>query len=70
VRDPRTVASIVQELVSGLATENVRVEKALLSPVRGRKGNRELLFLLRTGEERRGDVSPRGLEKVILGGWG
>jgi 23S rRNA (cytidine1920-2'-O)/16S rRNA (cytidine1409-2'-O)-methyltransferase len=70
VRDPRTVVSIVQELVGGLATENVRVEKALLSPVRGRKGNRELLFLLRTGEERRGDVSPRGLEKVILGGWG
>ncbi len=70
VRDPGTVVSIVQELVSGLATEEVCVEKALVSPVRGRKGNRELLFLLRSGKKHRGDVSPRGLEKIIFDGWG
>ncbi len=66
VRDSRTVLEIVEELVRSLAAEDVRVEKALLSPIRGRKGNRELLFLLRAGKRRAGDVTPHGLEKLIL----
>lgn len=67
VRDARTVHAIVSELVDGLASEDVRVEKAVLSPIRGRKGNTELLFLLRSGDRRPGDLTPRGLEKLILG---
>jgi 23S rRNA (cytidine1920-2'-O)/16S rRNA (cytidine1409-2'-O)-methyltransferase len=66
VRDPLTVLSIVEDLVAGLASEEVRVEKALLSPIRGRRGNRELLFLLRAGEKRTGDLTPRGLQRLVL----
>jgi len=69
VRDPGTVVSIVSELADDLASEEVRVERALLSPIRGRKGNRELLFLLRTGKRHNGDVSPDALEKVIRDDW-
>ncbi len=67
VRDARTMLEIVDELVRGLASEEVRVERALLSPIRGRKGNRELLFLLRVGKKRAGDVTQRALAKLILG---
>lgn len=69
VRDPREVVAIVRELVDELASEEVRAEKAVLSPVRGRKGNRELLFLLRRGRGQPGDLSAAALEKVILDGW-
>lgn len=49
VREPDAVVGIVNELIDALAAEGVGVEKALLSPIRGRRGNRELLFLLRSG---------------------
>jgi len=65
VRDSRTVLSIIEDLVDGLASEDVRVERALVSPIRGRRGNRELLFLLRAGEKRRGDIGHRGLERLL-----
>ena len=66
VRNADTVLSIVEELSAGLEAEGMRVEKALLSPLRGRKGNRELLFLLRAGKTQPGDVTRRVLEKLIL----
>ena len=69
VRDPRTVVSIARELVDAFASEDLGVEKAVLSPIRGRKGNRELLFLLRSGKRLARDISPEELEKVILDGW-
>ncbi len=67
VRDSATVLEIVEDLLRGLASEGVRAENALVSPIRGRKGNREILFLLRAGEKRPGDVTTRMLEKLILG---
>jgi len=64
VKEPGAVVGIVSGLVEELAAEGVGVQKALLSPIRGRKGNRELLFLLRSGPARLG----RGeLERLILG---
>jgi 23S rRNA (cytidine1920-2'-O)/16S rRNA (cytidine1409-2'-O)-methyltransferase len=46
VRDEDDVQTIVEDLVHRLAAEGVAVEKRIPSPVPGRKGNRELLFLL------------------------
>jgi 23S rRNA (cytidine1920-2'-O)/16S rRNA (cytidine1409-2'-O)-methyltransferase len=70
VRDPGTMVSIARELVEALASEELSLEKAVLSPIRGRKGNRELLFLLRAGKERAGDIFLQDIEKIILDGWG
>jgi 23S rRNA (cytidine1920-2'-O)/16S rRNA (cytidine1409-2'-O)-methyltransferase len=50
VRAPRAIYDILSDLVDGLITEGVTVEKALASPIRGRKGNREFLFLLGVGK--------------------
>jgi 23S rRNA (cytidine1920-2'-O)/16S rRNA (cytidine1409-2'-O)-methyltransferase len=50
VDDPAVVRGILSELIAQLAAEGVRAEKAIPSPLRGRKGNREYLFLLRAGE--------------------
>jgi predicted rRNA methylase YqxC with S4 and FtsJ domains len=47
VRDPAEVRTIVDDLVQRLAAEGVEVEKQMPSPLPGRKGNREFLFLLR-----------------------
>jgi 23S rRNA (cytidine1920-2'-O)/16S rRNA (cytidine1409-2'-O)-methyltransferase len=47
VRDAAEVRTIVDDLVRRLAEEGVEVEKQMPSPLPGRKGNRELLFLLR-----------------------
>jgi len=67
VNDPRTVVFIVNELIEGLASEDICVQKALVSPIRGRKGNIELLFLLRAGRKQRGDITRRRLEELVLG---
>ena len=69
VRDPQTVVSIVVELMEALAVEDVRVERALLSPIHGHKGNREVLFLLSLGNAQPGDVTGKLLEKLIPDGW-
>jgi 23S rRNA (cytidine1920-2'-O)/16S rRNA (cytidine1409-2'-O)-methyltransferase len=47
VRDTDDVQAIVDDLVQRLAAESVTVERRIPSPIAGRKGNRELLFLLR-----------------------
>jgi 23S rRNA (cytidine1920-2'-O)/16S rRNA (cytidine1409-2'-O)-methyltransferase len=49
VREPGALREILSELVAELAGEGVAVEKAAGSPIRGRRGNREFLFLLRAG---------------------
>jgi 23S rRNA (cytidine1920-2'-O)/16S rRNA (cytidine1409-2'-O)-methyltransferase len=47
VRGTATLRGIVLDLVQRLAAEGVRVDRGLQSPLAGRKGNREFLFLLR-----------------------
>ena len=47
VRDPNAVRAIVDDLIQRLAAEGVGVEKEIPSPIPGRKGNMEFLFLLR-----------------------
>jgi 23S rRNA (cytidine1920-2'-O)/16S rRNA (cytidine1409-2'-O)-methyltransferase len=49
VREPRALHDILSDLLADLATEGVTAEKAIASPIRGRKGNSEFLFLLRGG---------------------
>ncbi len=67
VKEPGMVLEIVRKLLDDLRAEGVGAEKATLSPVRGRKGNRELLLLLRCGGERPPAMLPDGvLEKLIL----
>jgi len=51
VREPGALRAILSDLVAELAGEGVAVEKAAASPIRGRKGNREFLFLLRAGPQ-------------------
>ncbi|MGA2477802.1 MAG: TlyA family RNA methyltransferase [Spirochaetia bacterium] len=50
VSDPAELRAILVDLVGALAAEGVRAERAMPSPITGRKGNREFLFLLRSGE--------------------
>jgi 23S rRNA (cytidine1920-2'-O)/16S rRNA (cytidine1409-2'-O)-methyltransferase len=49
VRGQGALRDILSDLVAGLGNEGVRAEDAVESPLRGRKGNREFLFLLRLG---------------------
>lgn len=51
VRDPRRLRAILLDLVGRLGAEGVLVEKGIASPLAGRKGNREFLFLLRRVRE-------------------
>jgi 23S rRNA (cytidine1920-2'-O)/16S rRNA (cytidine1409-2'-O)-methyltransferase len=46
VRDPEVTRGVVRDLVQRLSTEGVAVRKAIASPIAGRRGNREFLFLL------------------------
>jgi 23S rRNA (cytidine1920-2'-O)/16S rRNA (cytidine1409-2'-O)-methyltransferase len=56
VKDDAEVRSILGQLLRDLAAEKVVAEAAIPSPIRGRKGNRELLFRLRlAGDEPPGD---------------
>ncbi len=50
VRDTETLRVTVLDLVNRLAAEGVQVEKGIQSPLAGRKGNREFLFLLRLAD--------------------
>ena len=52
VRGGRALRVIMDGLIAGLAEEGVDVEDGTESPLRGRKGNREFLFLLRLGTGR------------------
>jgi 23S rRNA (cytidine1920-2'-O)/16S rRNA (cytidine1409-2'-O)-methyltransferase len=49
VRDAGMLRQILSELVARLSEEGVNVESAVASPIKGRKGNTEFLFLLRAG---------------------
>jgi 23S rRNA (cytidine1920-2'-O)/16S rRNA (cytidine1409-2'-O)-methyltransferase len=49
VRDPRMLREVLAELIARLSEEGIGAEKAMASPITGRKGNREFLFLLRAG---------------------
>jgi 23S rRNA (cytidine1920-2'-O)/16S rRNA (cytidine1409-2'-O)-methyltransferase len=51
VRESRALRDILSDLLQSLLAEGVTVEKALTSPIRGRKGNREFLLLLHVGSE-------------------
>jgi len=51
VEDPGAVREIIGDLVQRLAAEGVAAEKEMPSPVAGRKGNAEFLFLLRSVRE-------------------
>jgi len=62
VRDPHAIRTILADLAQDLAAEGVMLEMAIASPIRGRKGNREFLFLLRTGTG-----SPARAVEEILG---
>jgi 23S rRNA (cytidine1920-2'-O)/16S rRNA (cytidine1409-2'-O)-methyltransferase len=51
VREPRALHDILSDLLVDLAAEGVTAHKAVASPIHGRKGNREFLFLLRMRAE-------------------
>jgi 23S rRNA (cytidine1920-2'-O)/16S rRNA (cytidine1409-2'-O)-methyltransferase len=63
VRDPGTLRAILNDIVRRLAAEGVRLQKCMPSPLSGRKGNREFLFLLRLG----GDVSTAEADAALSG---
>ena len=49
ITDQAELGVILRELLSALGAEGVIAEQAMPSPITGRKGNREFLFLLRRG---------------------
>jgi len=69
VKDPRTVVSIVRDLIEELESEGLTAEKAIPAPIRGRRGNRELLFLLSAHSRPAKGVSLQELERIILEDW-
>jgi len=48
IRDEVVVRDILEKTSAGLEEEGVFLHNAVVSPITGRKGNREFLFLLRT----------------------
>jgi 23S rRNA (cytidine1920-2'-O)/16S rRNA (cytidine1409-2'-O)-methyltransferase len=58
--------AILQELFSRLQGEGVFPMKGTLSPIRGRKGNRELLFLLSTSEGVEQEALRWMLDELVL----
>jgi 23S rRNA (cytidine1920-2'-O)/16S rRNA (cytidine1409-2'-O)-methyltransferase len=66
VRDPNAVGEILLDLVRDLAAEAVMLERAIASPIRGRKGNREFLFLLRRVASPPGRAAEDALGGLIL----
>jgi 23S rRNA (cytidine1920-2'-O)/16S rRNA (cytidine1409-2'-O)-methyltransferase len=66
VQGQDALRAIIIDLVAGLEDEGVGVEDGTESPLRGRKGNREFLFLLRLGGDRRGMDRDALLRKLLL----
>ena len=76
MRPPREFRGVVQgkgalrdiltDLIAWLADEGVGVEDGIESPLRGRKGNREFLFLLRLGGGQEEAVRDSLLRKFLL----
>ncbi len=64
VRDAATIRATLRDLIADLAVEGVFVEKLMPSPIRGRKGNREFLFLMRAG----GGALPSGDPGAMVAG--
>lgn len=52
IRDKNIIIEIAEKVIRELADEDAYVEKALISPVTGRKGNQELLFWISGYKER------------------
>jgi 23S rRNA (cytidine1920-2'-O)/16S rRNA (cytidine1409-2'-O)-methyltransferase len=48
IREKEVVREILRDTLAGLEAEGIFLHKAVVSPITGRKGNREFLFLLRT----------------------
>jgi 23S rRNA (cytidine1920-2'-O)/16S rRNA (cytidine1409-2'-O)-methyltransferase len=66
VRGSGALRAILSDLVAGLEEEGVGVENALESPIRGRKGNREFLLLLRNGAVKGAAATDSLLKKLLL----
>ncbi|MCF6335755.1 MAG: TlyA family RNA methyltransferase [Spirochaetales bacterium] len=47
IKDSKILANVIGNLLAKIANDNLFVEKIMLSPVKGRKGNTEFLFLIR-----------------------
>jgi 23S rRNA (cytidine1920-2'-O)/16S rRNA (cytidine1409-2'-O)-methyltransferase len=62
LRDAGQIRGVLLDLVRALEAEGVYTERGMVSPIRGRKGNREMLFLLRAG-----DVARRGVGEAVVG---
>ncbi len=65
VRDTNEIYSVAYDVLKGLWDEGSYVEKTALSPVKGRKGNQELLFLIKKKEIRSIDEVSMELKKQI-----
>jgi 23S rRNA (cytidine1920-2'-O)/16S rRNA (cytidine1409-2'-O)-methyltransferase len=52
VSDPAVLRVILRELLAALGAEGVYADQAMPSPLTGRKGNQEFLFLFRSGKPR------------------
>ena len=63
VREARAVRDILSDLIGDLGVEGVAVNRAMASPIRGRKGNREFLLLLET---RPGAAAPGRPDPALL----
>jgi 23S rRNA (cytidine1920-2'-O)/16S rRNA (cytidine1409-2'-O)-methyltransferase len=66
VQGKGALREILMDLIAGLADEGVGVEDGIESPLRGRKGNREFLFLLRLGGGQEEAVRDSLLRKFLL----
>ncbi|MGA2977277.1 MAG: TlyA family RNA methyltransferase [Spirochaetia bacterium] len=66
VRDQAVVRAILRDLAARLAEEGVFAEKALSSPIKGRKGNKEFLFFLRAGRDVKGPDADEILSGLVL----
>ena len=66
VQGQDALRAIINDLVAGLGDEGVGVEDGIESPLRGRRGNREFLFLIRLGRDRREMDRDALLRRLLL----
>jgi 23S rRNA (cytidine1920-2'-O)/16S rRNA (cytidine1409-2'-O)-methyltransferase len=66
IRNTEEIYSIALEVLNKLWDEGSYVEKTALSPVKGRKGNQELLFLIRSEEVRPFETVSAELKSLLF----
>ncbi len=66
IKDPSILLETVYAVIDRFVHEGISVSQVMLSPIKGRKGNTEFLFLLRDTEEKSASYAKKEVKKLVL----